>query len=60
MSGIARNKIRNETNWHALSIDEVAQELKSDFYRGLSEEEATKRRQEFGLNKLPEENLYLN
>ncbi len=42
-------------NWHALSIDEVAQELKSDFYRGLSEEEATKRRQEFGLNKLPEE-----
>ncbi|MEK7624224.1 MAG: HAD-IC family P-type ATPase [Patescibacteria group bacterium] len=42
-------------NWHAFSADEAIREFKSDSRSGLSEEEAKKRQQEIGFNKLPEE-----
>src|SRR3990167_6312929 len=44
-------------NWHALSVEEIIRELKSDAYLGLSGEEAGKRQQKFGFNKLPGEKL---
>ncbi|MFA5083800.1 MAG: HAD-IC family P-type ATPase, partial [Candidatus Paceibacterota bacterium] len=42
-------------NWHTLSVNEVIEKFGSDPHSGLSEEEAKKHQQKFGLNKLPEE-----
>ncbi|MEX0648275.1 MAG: cation-transporting P-type ATPase [Balneolaceae bacterium] len=42
-----------EKKWHSLSIDETM-EILSASEDGLSDEEAEKRKQKYGLNKLPE------
>jgi len=45
---------QNNTDWHALSINEVFKKIKTN-ERGLTEKEVEKRLKEFGLNKLPEQ-----
>jgi len=45
--------------WHSISSKKVLKELGSSL-NGLSEDEVKKRRQQFGLNKLPEEKPYSN
>ena len=40
--------------WHALSVEEAVRRLGSDPSRGLSEEEAVRRRERWGPNRLPE------
>ncbi len=40
--------------WHTLDVDKMVALLESDLENGLSEEEATARRKEFGINKIPE------
>jgi len=44
-----------ERSWHAVSGEEALDTLASDGERGLSEEEAQRRQQAFGENKLPEQ-----
>jgi magnesium-transporting ATPase (P-type) len=41
--------------WHNLSPEKVAEILRTDLERGLSEKEIRIRQKKFGLNKLPEE-----
>ena len=40
--------------WYSSHLDDVAQELKTDLEKGLSESEAAIRLQEYGTNKLNE------
>ncbi len=40
------------SNWHAVPIDEVSRELKTDRYEGLSAEEAQSRLNRYGHNEL--------
>ncbi|GAI27106.1 unnamed protein product, partial [marine sediment metagenome] len=42
-------------HWHTLSSEKVAEILKTDPKKGLSEKEVEVRQKKFGLNKLPEE-----
>jgi len=41
--------------WHNLSQEKVAEILRTDLERGLTEKEVKRREKKFGLNKLPEE-----
>ena len=43
--------------WYSSHLDDVAQELKTDLEKGLSESEAAIRLQEYGTNKLNEKSL---
>ncbi len=43
--------------WHSFSVEKILQKLKSNI-KGLSEEEAEKRLKKFGLNELPEEEMF--
>ena len=40
--------------WYAISVEEAINKLKTDILKGLSNEEATSRSQQYGENKLPE------
>ena len=40
--------------WHTLSLEEVRKKLKTNFERGLTDDEAEKRKEKYGLNKLLE------
>jgi len=44
----------SDTNWFHLSSKETEKKLDTDIKVGLSEEEVESRKEEFGLNKLPE------
>jgi len=41
--------------WHNLSQEQVAEILRTDLEKGLTEKEVKRRQKKFGLNKLPEE-----
>jgi magnesium-transporting ATPase (P-type) len=41
-------------HWHALNLEDVSHRVQSDIAHGLSQEEATRRRAQFGPNALPE------
>ena len=48
--------------WQALNLSEVKQKLKTNYQYGLTNEEAEKRFQEYGENKLedkPKDNLFV-
>lgn len=48
--------------WHSISIGEIKQKLKTNFQFGLTNEEAEKRRSEFGENKIQngkKDNLFI-
>lgn len=45
--------METKTSWHAISIDEVLNLLKSNASEGLSHEEAVSRQLKYGENKLP-------
>ena len=40
--------------WHALTIEEIRKKLKTNIERGLTEEEAIRRREKYGKNELVE------
>jgi magnesium-transporting ATPase (P-type) len=42
--------------WYALASEKVKQLLQTEEEEGLSKSEVEQRRQQFGLNKLPEKN----
>ncbi len=44
--------MKDRNDWHLLSNDEVVRELSTDMYRGLSTEEAARRRKRFGKNSV--------
>ena len=41
--------------WHTLSINEVQRKLRTNISKGITEEEAKKRREKYGENKLQEQ-----
>jgi magnesium-transporting ATPase (P-type) len=45
----------NERNWHTLSVEETATAVKGNVSAGLTNEEALRRHQLFGPNRLTEE-----
>ena len=45
----------NQKNWHALDCEKIAEILKTDIERGLTEKEAKTRQEKFGKNSLPTE-----
>ena len=47
-------KNHHQIVWHALKINDVISELKSNETFGLSQTEAKQRLKEFGLNSLPQ------
>jgi magnesium-transporting ATPase (P-type) len=51
---VLKNSAREDRTWHALKSDEVMAELRAD-ERGLSREEALRRLEEYGFNRLPAE-----
>jgi magnesium-transporting ATPase (P-type) len=48
------SKARDGVAWHAMSVDEVAEQLGTDGTRGLNAGEASARLQKYGPNRLPE------
>jgi P-type Ca2+ transporter type 2C len=44
---------KNETKWHALSVEEVIKKIKTDPDKGLSSGESKKRIEEYGRNEIP-------
>ncbi|WZO97966.1 cation-translocating P-type ATPase [Isosphaeraceae bacterium EP7] len=53
-SAFGRETLPRTMTWHAISVAEVAEKLRSDRARGLAELEATRRLAEFGPNRLAE------
>jgi magnesium-transporting ATPase (P-type) len=45
------NQVEKKIHWHALKTDEVIRELDTDAEQGLSEEEVSRRLEEYGQNK---------
>lgn len=41
--------------WHSIELKEIQRKLKTNIYEGLSEEEAKKRKEKYGENKLQEQ-----
>ncbi len=41
-----------QKEWHALSLEQVQQDLETDLQQGLSSQEISKRQQEYGLNQI--------
>ena len=48
------NKNDKKSKWHSLEVDFVLEELKASKDEGLSEDEAQKRLEKYGENKIPE------
>ena len=44
--------------WHTLRINEVERKLKTDLRRGLTTEEANRRQEKYGENKLKDNKVY--
>lgn len=51
---MTESKETSNQNWHSRGYEEVAKEIGTDISEGLSKEEADKRVEKYGKNKLPE------
>ena len=40
-------------DWHSIAIEEIAERLKVDLFKGLDQQEAEKRLRIYGFNELP-------